>query len=376
MKRNQLLSIEKLQKIVVTIPEKRRISYGNYRHRLSDVLTLCLLAVVCGCETFREIHLFGMAKREFMGKYLILGSGIPSITSLRRILGSIEPVELETAYRRWVAPYLGTCLGKQICVDGKTLCGASTAEAKLHLVSAWVREDGITMGQTRTHAKSNEIKAIPALLNDLSIQHSIVTIDAMGCQKNIAETILGKQANYLLAVKGNQPTLFEEIQDYFNWALEDPVEQHHLDEYHETDYEHGRTVHYHVVSTQEIVWFEDIHDWAGLKTFVMVQRTRQSKDVTSTEKAYYISSLEADAKSFAQWTRGHWGIENALHWVLDVQFHEDACKIHEGNAPENLSILRKMAKNLLGRAKTKADSFRSLQLRAGWDNDFLFRIIT
>ena len=361
---------------MVTIPEKRRVAYGNYRHRLPDVLTLCLLAVVCGCETFREVHLFGMAKREFLSKYLILGSGIPSITSLRRILGSIEPDELENAYRRWVAPYLGTCLGKQICVDGKTLCGASTAEAKLHLVSAWVREDGITMGQTRTHAKSNEITAIPALLNDLSIQHSIVTIDAMGCQKNIAETVLGKQANYLLAVKGNQPTLFEEIKDYFDWALEDSVEQHHLDEYHETDYEHGRTVHYHVVSTQEIVWFEDIHEWAGLKSFVMVQRTRQSKGVTSTERAYYISSLEADAKSFAQWTRGHWGIENALHWVLDVQFHEDACKIHEGNAPENLSILRKMAKNLLGRAKTKSDSFRSLQLRAGWDNHFLFRIIT
>ena len=123
-------------------------------------------------------------------------------------------------------------------------------------------------------------------------------------------------------------------------------------------------------------WFEDIHDWAGLKSFVMVQRTRQIKGVTSTEKAYYISSLEADAKSFAQWTRGHWGIENTLHWVMDVQFHEDACTIHKGNSPENLSILRKMAKNLLGRVKTKADSFRRLQLRAGWDNDFLFHIIT
>ena len=376
MKRSKLLSIEKLQEMVITIPDKRRVSYGNLRHRLSDVLTLCLLAMICGCETFRDIHDFGVAKYEFLSRYLILGCGIPSITSLRRILGSIEPLELESAYRRWVAPYLGTCLGKQICVDGKTLCGASTADAKLHLVSAWVREDGITMGQIKTQAKSNEITAIPALLNDLSIQHSIVTIDAMGCQKKIVETILGKQANYLLAVKGNQPTLFEEIQEYFSWALEDSVEQHHLDAYHETDYEHGRTVHYHVVSTQDVVWFEDIHDWPGLKAFVMVHRTRQVKGVTSTEKAYYISSLEADAKSFAQWTRGHWGIENALHWVMDVQFHEDACKVHEGNAPENLYILRKMAKNLLGRVKTKADSFRSLQLRAGWDNNFLFRIIT
>lgn len=234
----------------------------------------------------------------------------------------------------------------------------------------------MTMGQIKTPAKSNEITAIPALLNDLSIRHSVVTIDAMGCQKKIAEMILGKEANYLLAVKGNQPTLYEEIREYFDWALEDSIECHRLDEYRETDYDHGRTVHYRVVSTQDVVWSEGVHDWPGLKSFVMVQRTRQVKGVTSTEKAYYISSLEADAKSFAKWARGHWGIENSLHWVMDVQFHEDACLIHEGNAPENLSTLRKMAKNLLGRVKTKSDSFRRLQLRAGWDNDFLFRIIT
>jgi len=376
MKRSKLLSIQELQKAMVKIPEKRRVTYGNYRHRLTDVLILCLLAVICGCETFREIHEFGMAKEGFLRMHLTLGFGIPSITSLRRILGSVEPEELESVYRQWVAPYLGTCLGKQVCVDGKSVCGASTTDEKLHLVSAWVREDGITMGQLRTHAKSNEITAIPALLNDLSIQHSVVTIDAMGYQKKIAETILGKEANYLLAVKGNQPTLFEEVKDYFDWALEDSIERHHLDEYRQTDYEHGRTVHYHVISTQDVVWFEDIRDWPGLKAFVMVERTREVKGVTSTEKAYYISSLVADAKSFAQWVRGHWGIENSLHWVMDVQFHEDDCMIRSGNAPENLSILRKMAHNLLKRLKSKDDSFRRLQLRAGWDNHFLLRIFS
>lgn len=131
-----------------------------------------------------------------------------------------------------------------------------------------------------------------------------------------------------------------------------------------------------MISTQDVVWFEDSHDWAGLRSFVMVERTRQINGETRTHRAYYISSLDADAKSFARWIRGHWSIENSLHWVLDVQFHEDACKVHKGNTPENLSTLRKMAKNLLSRIKTKGDSFRSLQLRAGWDNDFLLRIIS
>lgn len=376
MKRSKVLTIESLQKIVVTIPDTRRVSYGNFRHQLSDVLILCLLAVICGCESLREIHEFGLAKYEFLSKYLILGSGIPSITSLRRILGGLEPHDLESVYRRWVAPYLGTCLGKQICVDGKTVCGASTTDEKLHMVSAWVREDGMTMGQVRTRAKSNEITAIPALLGDLSIQGSIVTIDAMGCQKKIAKTILDKEANYLLAVKGNQPTLYAEIQEYFDWALDSTIERHHLDEYRQADYEHGRIVHYQVFSTQDIVWFENMHDWPGLKSFVMVQRARQVNGVTSTERAYYISSMEADAKSFAKWARGHWGIENILHWVMDVQFQEDACLVRKGNVPENLSLLRKMAMNLLRRTKTSADSFRRLRLRAGWDNCFLLRVIT
>jgi len=375
--RKQNLSIKRLQEIAVTIRDPRRQEYGNIRHLLVDILVISLLAIVCGCENWEEIRDYGLVKETWLKTFLALPHGIPSISTFQRMFRMIRTEELERWYREWVRPYVGSCLNKQICVDGKTVCGVGTQEdTKLHMVSAWIREDKITFGQIKTSEKSNEITAIPELLEALEIEGGIVTIDAMGCQKKIAQTIRGKEAHYVLAVKGNQETLLNEVREYFEWALTDPIEQYVLDEYRCSSYEHGRISHWKVVTTEETGWFESKHEWKDLRTFVMVERMRTVDEKKTIERAFFISSLQADAKYLHELVRGHWGIENSLHWVLDVQFHEDACMIHKGNAPENLSLLRKIAMALLKRVKTPQVSYRRLQKRAGWDNQFASLIIS
>ena len=262
---------------------------------------------------------------------------------MRRVMGMIKPGALEEVYRAWVKPYIGSCLGKQINVDGKTIRGASNmGEANVHMVSAWVAEDKITMGQIRTEEKSNEITAIPPLLAALDIRGGIVSTDALGCQKAIAKQIIAQEAQYLFAVKGNQPTLFEEIRQYFDWVRIDPVEKRFLQEYVHTEQEHGRITKWKVY-TCDAGWFEDRADWSLLHTFICVERTCIHGENTSREQAFFISSLQADATTFHRLVRNHWSIENRLHWTLDVSFHEDASLMHEANAVQNISLLRKFA---------------------------------
>ena len=393
--RKQKLSVGRLMELLVPLPDHRRISYGNIRHGLIDVLVLCLLGIICGCQTIQDIIDFGKEKLAWLQGYHILPRGLPSDSTIERILDALEPGQLEEVYRQWVGPYIGSCIGKQVCVDGKTICAASTATDKVHMISAWVREDGISLGQLKVKLKDNEITAIPQLLAVLDIRGSIVTIDAMGCRKKIAEMIISKEAHYVLQVKLNNPTLMENIEEYFLWAEHDPVEKASLSEYRCFDPGHGRLPRWRVVVSNDVRWFaemrtpqknlkkavdeeedDSIDGWKGLRSLIMVERTCVRNGHRSVQRAFFISSLVQDARAFCQFIRGHWSIENSLHWVLDVQFGEDDCLIRRGNAPENLNILRKMALSILQRNKTKRDSFSRLQKRAGWNNDFLLSLIS
>lgn len=357
------------------IEDPRRI-WGNKRHELTSILVIALLAIISGCEGFEEIHDYAKMKQSWLRSLLRLPSGIPSISTFQRVFARINPESLEGMYRTWVYPYVGGCLHKQICIDGKTVCGVNRRSSMhLHMVSAWVREDGIALGQVKTDEKSNEITAIPKLLSGLDISGAVVTIDAMGCQRDIAQKIIDQQAHYLLAVKGNQPTLYEEIGEYFQWAQEDAVEKKQLSYHTETSFEHGRTVRFRVMATRDVVWFEDKANWKSLRTFVCVERTREEAGNTSTHRAYYISSLEADAATFFQLTRGHWSVENQLHWMLDVAFREDDCSIHTDHAPQNFSLLRKMALILLRFDSSVKASIARKRKMAAYDNVFALSLL-
>jgi len=375
MKRKSKLDIERFREMCVHMKDPRR-SWGNKRHELVDILIVALLAVICGCEGWEEIRDYGRSKLEWMRTFLTLPHGIPSESTFRRVFMLIHPEALEAIYRQWVSAYVGNCCGKQTCIDGKSVRGVGKRGGEtLHMVSAWVREDQITLGQIKTPAGSNEITVIPQLLESLDLYGSIVTIDAIGCQKDIAGFVREKEAHYILAVKGNQPTLAEEITEYFDWALNDPIERKHLSQHREIEFDHGRTTKWRIYATMNTVWFESKGDWADLTSFVMVECTRKTKDKETVQRRYYISSLEADAKYHHQRIRGHWHVENKLHWMLDVAFNEDHSLIHKGNAPQNLSLLSKMALALLRLDSSKNAGIARKRKIAGWDNHYALSII-
>jgi predicted transposase YbfD/YdcC len=292
-------------------------------------------------------------------------------------MGMIKPEALESVYREWVSPYIGSCLGKQVSVDGKMIRGASSmGDINLHMVSAWIQEDGITMGQVKTEEKSNEITAIPALLSSLDITGGTVSIDAIGCQKAIAKLIIAQQAHYVLAVKANQPTLLEEIREYFAWAQTDPIEKKFLQEHVEMEKGHGRITKWKV-RTCDAGWFEDKESWSLLHTFICVERSCTRGDQTSRDKAYFISSLkETAAATFHRLVRNHWSIENHLHWSLDVSFHEDACLVHETNAAQNLSLLRKFALAAINTDSSRKASVNRKRKMAAIDNRFALSLLS
>jgi predicted transposase YbfD/YdcC len=296
----------------------------------------------------------------------------------------MRPEKLEEAYRQWVLPYVGRCIGKHIAVDGKTICAASnyrlsneeTAEGKLHIISAWVREDGISLGQIKTDEKSNEITAIPKMLENMDIKGSVVTIDAMGCQADIAKTIIRGEANYLLALKKNQPSLYESVEEYFKWARTEPIEKRQLKEYSYEEHEHGRHVHRKVEVCNDVSWIETVREWKQLSSIVCVTRKGEREGRQTEETAYYISSREWEAEEVSKYIQGHWTIENNLHWSLDVAFNEDSSKIHLGYSAENISIIRKIAQKLLKAETTfKGGSIRRKARRVALLNDYAEKVL-
>ena len=383
MEKVKVLSLDRIMELFEEIPDPRRPG-GNIQHKLVDLLVIILLGVICGCETWIEIEDYAHAKYEWLKTILELPGGVPSNDTYRRLMTRMLPQRLEEAYRQWVLPYVGGCIGKHIAIDGKTICTASnyrlsneeTPEGKLHIISAWVREDGISLGQVKTDEKSNEITAIPKMLDTLDVKGAVVTIDAMGCQVDIAEKIIDREANYLLALKKNQLNLYESVEEYFKWARTEPIEKKQLKEYSYEEHEHGRHVYRTVEVCNDVSWIETVREWKRLSSIVCVTRKGEREGRQTEETAYYISSREWEADEVAKHIQGHWTIENNLHWSLDVAFNEDSSKIHLGYSAENLSVIRKIAQKLLKAETTfKGGSIRRKARRVALLNDYAEKVL-
>lgn len=343
---------------------------SNKRHKLIDIITIALCAVICGADTWEDIEEFGVTKRAWFERFLELPHGIPGHDTFARVCASINPEEFQQAFLTWVGAVREASI---VAIDGKTLRRAHDKNASpLHLVSAWACENKMVLGQVRTREKSNEITAIPELLSVLDLEGCIVTIDAMGCQKEIVKTIVEKGADYVLGLKGNQGTLHDDVKLYFEDCLASGFDDV---DYHETiDGDHGRIETRRYWATSDIAWL-DTGPWKNLSTIVMVQRERILDGAASVETSYYITSLKSDAGLIARAVRGHWGIENSLHWVLDIAFREDESRIRKDNAPANFAVMRHMALNLLRQETSVKRSIKTKRLKAGWDTDYLARIL-
>jgi len=356
----------------------------SQRHSLLNILIIALCATLANADGWVDIERFGKAKLEFFRRFLDLPNGIPSHDTFGRLFARIDPAGLLTCVQRWLADFRAAVSREHVArehvsIDGKTLRGSFDTAAEqnpLHLVSAWAGEARLFLGQVAVAEKSNEITAIPLLLELLDLEGDIVTIDAMGCQKEIAEAIVVKGADYILAVKDNQPKLHEAVHEAFVALADNDYTEPSLRRFKTVEKSHGRleTREYFIANAPADLPGAD--DWLGLESIGMVLRTRVQGDAVTEEVAYYIGSVPAKVKQFARAVRGHWGIENRLHWSLDVTFSEDKSRIRKDHGPENLGLLRRLALSILQQDTSCKASLRGKRLIAGWDEETLLKILT
>ncbi len=357
----------------LTDPRRKSVTYP-----LVNIVTIALCAIICGADDFVSIARFGRTKREWFAKFLDLSTGIPSHDRFNAILAAIKPAEFERCLVSWTTAMHEITGGQVIAIDGKTLrrsFDAATGKAALHMVSAWATLNNLSLGQAATDAKSNEITAIPKLLEILDVSGALVTIDAAGCQTAIAQKILDGGGDYVLAVKGNQPKLHEGLIDFFVAALENGYEGVKVRSYQTEEEEHGRKEFRSYDICQVPDDLPDRERWPGLKAIgVVVSSTiRDGKDCV--QMRYYILSKRLSARSFAKAVRGHWGIENSLHWQLDVSFREDECRVRKGHADENFAVLRRAALSMLKNESTAKMGVKNKRLAAGWDDAYLEQVL-
>jgi len=359
------------------MPDRRVI--GKVSHQLHDILVITVCAVICGLEHWTQIEDFAKANEQWFRSFLNLPNGIPSHDTFGKVFAFIDPDEFERRIQKWIHALVGSdTQGKHIAIDGKTLRKSfDTASNKvaIHMINAYVHENHAVFGQLKVDDKTNEITAIPQLLDMLQLKDATVTLDAMGCQRAIAARIVQRQGHYVFSLKGNQSTLHEDVQTFMDDLISnDSTGQY--DYYETVEKSHGRIEIRKCWSCWDIDWLTQRHDWAGLSSMAAVECTRTLNGKTSTERRYFISSHSGQqAQKIATVIRNHWRVENELHWTLDVSFNEDQCRVRIENAAENLSRIRRISLILLKNDTTCKLGIKSKRAKAGYDKNYLLTLL-
>ena len=344
------------------------------KHRLSDIFFIAICATICGADNWVAIETFGKAKKDWFTELLNLEHGIPSHDTFGNVFAAIDTQKFSEAFSGWVADLAQLTPGQVIAIDGKCLRGSidrASGKAAIYMVSAWAHQNQLVLGQQKVDDKSNEITAIPKLLLQLDIAGAVITMDAMGCQTKIAAQIIQQGADYMLSLKGNQGELHEDVKTFFNSSLAPAIGN--ID----YDGEHGRIETRSVRAAMDIQWLQERHpQWEGLNSIIAITAKRELKSKTEEETRYFISSLDgADPKRLGNIVRAHWGVENNLHWVLDQAFDEDSHRARAGHSAANMAVMRHIALNLIKNEKTVKVGIKTKRLNAGWDNNYLLKIL-
>jgi predicted transposase YbfD/YdcC len=346
-------------------------------HTLIDILIITICAVLCNVDDWEHIAEFGKANEEWFKQFLELKHGVPSHDTFGRVFALLDSSEFEKSFIEWMRLLYQVSDGEIVPIDGKSLKGTYDKDLRkttVHLVSAYATRNGVVLGQIKTAEKSNEITAIPLLLKMLDLKGCIVTIDAAGCQKNIAKGIVDQGADYVLALKGNQGSLHEDVKLYLDTEYNKTKSSIPHASYETIEKDHGRIETRRYWVTENIDWLDNRIKWEGLKSIGMVESTRDLNGKISTERRYYINSIGADVKKFSKAVRTHWHIENKLHWVLDVTFNEDGNRVKHTQAAHNLAIMRRLALNAV-KQDTSKGSLKTKMLRAGWNKAALVKLL-
>lgn len=351
------------------------------RHKLLDMILIAICGVICGADSWVDIELFGKSKLEWLKTILTLPNGIPSHDTFGRVFAIINPEEFEKSFMEWVQAINELTQGQVIAIDGKQLRGSQDSEngkGAIYMVSAWATENELVLGQRKVDDKSNEITAIPKLLRLLEIAGCIVTIDAIGTQTKITKTIVEQAGDYLLAVKENQGNLYEDIHDLFEDDRRYNFEGAPYDYAKSVNKDHGRIEIrqcWAISAPEYLAQIRDRDRWHGLNSLAMIVSERRIGEESEIQTRYFITSLDSQAEKILKVKRSHWGIENRLHWVLDIAFDEDRSRVRKDNAPQNFAVLRHIAVNLLKQEHTVKAGIKAKRLKCGWDADYLLKVL-
>ena len=355
-----------------------RIERGK-KHKLIDIITIAICAVVCGADGWIDIEMYGIARKKWLEKFLELPNGIPSHDTFARVFSQISPDEFNKSFLSWIKGISKITEGEIIAFDGKQARNSGdekNGKGVINTVSAWAVSNRLVLGQKKVEGKSNEITALPELIKVLDLAGCIVTIDAMGCQREIVSKIVEKDADYIIAIKKNQPTLYEQIEQLFKQAIKTQGQDLNMSSFNSREMNRGRAeIRNYLMITDVAERIDPLQKWRKLTSIGMVESVRVLNGKTSVETRYFISSLEKNAQRLAEGIRGHWSVENSLHWVLDVAFDEDNSRIRKDNAPANFAVLRHIAVNVIGQNKSRKLSVRSKRFLATLDEEYSIELL-